>query len=352
MRYRFFHAIATVIVLLTVGTSALAQGQKGLLLPKHIDERTAETIQRGLQYLANVQDRQGTWRSAGSYGSYPVAMSSLAALALLMSGSTMTEGAYAENISRTTNYLLTTARRSGLIASPLEEARSMYGHGFSMLFLGQLYGMESSAQQQERIGNILRRGVTLTSKSQSADGGWIYTPDSGGDEGSVTITQVQALRSCRNAGIAVSKQVIDNAMKYLDLSMRPDGGIAYRARQFGSSRPPITAAAVVCWYNAGQYDHPNAKKALAYCKANIGIGADRTGVSGHYYYAHLYLAQAMYLAGSNEWDDYFPRMRDYLLSQQNDDGSWDGDNVGRVYGTAVALIILQLPYNNLPIMQR
>ncbi|MCH9016687.1 MAG: hypothetical protein IIB89_02845 [Chloroflexi bacterium] len=170
-----------------------------------------------------------------------------------------------------------------------------------MLFLSQLYGMEASAEHQKRIAGVLRKGISLIARSQSADGGWIYTPDSGGDEGSVTITQVQAMRSCRNAGIAVPKQVIDNAMKYLDLSMRPDGGIAYRARQFGSSRPPITAAAVVCWYNAGQYDHPNASKALAYCKANIGLGADRSGVAGHYYYAHLYFSQAMYLSGEAAW---------------------------------------------------
>ena len=34
------------------------------------------------------------------------------------------------------------------------------------------------------------------------------------------------------------------------------------------------------------------------------------------------------------------------------DGSWNGDQVGGTYGTAVALLILQLPYKNLPIMQR
>ena len=180
--------------------------------------------------------------------------------------------------------------------------------------------MESNRERRERIAGRLRTGVSLIARSQRRDGGWIYTPDSNSDEGSVTITQVQALRSCRNAGIAVPKKVIDNAMAYLDLSMRPDGGIAYRARQFGNSRPPITAAAVVCWYNAGQYDHPNAAKALAYCKANIGIGADRSGVAGHYYYAHLYYAQALYLAGAQEWKGYFPKMRDYLLSKQNDDG--------------------------------
>lgn len=329
---------------------AVAQGVN--LRPRHVDEGTEKAIHRGLEYLARTQDRQGAWRNAGTYGTYPVAMTSLAALAMLMSGSTSTEGPYAEHVDRAANYVLSAARQNGLIASPLEEARSMYGHGYSMLFLGELHGMEANVERAEQIAKVLRKGIQLSAASQSADGGWIYTPDSGGDEGSVTITQVQALRSCRNAGLAVPKRVIDNAMRYLDLSMRPDGGIAYRARQFGGSRPPITAAAVVCWYNAGQYDHPNAAKALAYCKANIGLGPDRMGVAGHYYYAHLYYAQARYLSGDPDWDAYFPKMRDYLLSQQSEEGWWEGDSVGRVYGTAVALIILQLPYNNLPIMQR
>ena len=45
-------------------------------------------------------------------------------------------------------------------------------------------------------------------------------------------------------------------------------------------------------------------------------------------------------------------MRDRLLTMQAEDGSWQGDGVGRVYGTAIALTILQLPFNYLPIMQR
>ena len=65
------------------------------------------------------------------------------------------------------------------------------------------------------------------------------------------------------------------------------------------------------------------------------------------------MSQVVYLAGHDPWQRYYPAMREALLAQQNrDDGSWDGDHVGTTYGTAVALIILQLPYKNLPIMQR
>jgi hypothetical protein len=45
-------------------------------------------------------------------------------------------------------------------------------------------------------------------------------------------------------------------------------------------------------------------------------------------------------------------MRDALVQSQASDGSWNGDSVGTTYGTAIALIILQLPYANLPILQR
>ena len=64
------------------------------------------------------------------------------------------------------------------------------------------------------------------------------------------------------------------------------------------------------------------------------------------------MAQVMWLSGEADWQWYFPSMRDWLLSAQAADGSWDGDYVGKVYGTSIALIILQMPYAYLPILQR
>ncbi len=279
-------------------------------------------------------------------------MTALSSLALLGSGSTPTQGEFAPNLRKSLTFLIGSSQRNGLICRfGDEESRSMYGHGFAMLYLGQVFGMEEDEERLNRIRWVLQKGVDLIARSQSRKGGWLYTPDMNGDEGSVTITQVQGLRSARNAGIAVPKKVVDGAMGYLEKSFLPSGGIAYRVGM-SEPRPPITAAAVACWFNAGQYDNPMAKKALEFCKRNIGVGNTRQGVWGHYFYAHLYMAQVMYLAGDKEWDAYFPKLRDHLIATQNDDGSWDGDSVGRVYGTAIALIILQLPDAYLPIMQR
>lgn len=321
-------------------------------LPPLITPETQAAIDRGLEYLARTQSREGAWRNQGYMGQYPVAMTALAGVALLAHGDTSTQGKYAPNVSRAATFLLGCADQTGLISRMEEESRSMYGHGFSMLFLGELHGMEEDKAKQERIRQVLGRAVELTGRSQSNLGGWLYTPNSGGDEGSVTITQLQGLRACRNAGVTVPKKIIDHALSYLDNSMLPDGGIAYRADRMPPSRPPITAAAVACWYNAGQYEHPNAKKALEYVKRTIGRGGNQNSTWGHYFYAHFYMAQVMWLSGEKDWEWYFPAMRDRLLATQASDGSWDGDSVGKTYGTAIALVILQMPYGYLPILQR
>ncbi len=319
-------------------------------LPRLITPEAYQAIERGLAYLARTQDRQGSWANRGAFGEYPVAMTGLAGLALLMDGNTTTQGRYAPQVDRAANFLLRSGTQSGLITRGDEDSRPMYGHGFSMLFLSQLYGMTEDPARAQQIHEVLSRGVLLTARAQSDAGGWIYTPDSNSDEGSVTITQVQALRSCRNAGITVPKDVIDDAMQYLATSQNSDGGIRYSLRQqAGGSRPPITAAAVCCWYNAGEYNNPRAKRALEFAKDKIRP----TGTSGgHDYYAHFYLAQALYVSSDPYWDEYFPKRRDFLIGQQQSDGSWLGDGVGDIYGTAIALVILQLPYNQVPIMQR
>ena len=357
---RPFHR-AAVLVALGVGSwAAVAQtptpqrpppaSQPSERLPEGVTPELKAAIDRGLSYLARVQERRGSWSNRGGQGAYPVAMTALAGLAMLMDGNTTTQGRYAPQVDRATNFLLRSVQPSGLITGGEEEARPMYGHGFAMLFLSQLYGMTEDRERAREIHEVLTRAVELTARAQSDQGGWIYRPDTGGDEGSVTITQVQALRSCRNAGIAVPKDVIDTAMEYLAASQNSDGGIRYSLRQArGASRPPITAAAVLCWYNAGEYENPRAKKALEYCKENIPVKGQRTG---HDYYAHLYWSQALWVASDSYWKEYFPQRRDHMLSEQKPDGSWEGDHVGDVYDTSVALIILQLPFQQIPIMQK
>lgn len=318
------------------------------LYPAGVDQKIALAIRRGLEYLSRTQNRDGSWRSNGGMGGYPTAMTALAGTALAASGSTTTRGPYAVRLRRATDFLLGNARSDGLIAKIDEEAVPMYGHGFSMLFLAQIYGVEEEHSRQRQVHRTLKKGVELTARSQSGDGGWLYTPDANSDEGSVTITQVQALRASRNAGIAVPTKVIRAAIDYIAKCKNPDGGISYSLRNRGRSLPAITAAAVAVLYNAGKYDDPMAEKAMKYAQRNLPI----SGGKGHHMYAHYYLAQALYQRGGKDWDDYYKKMSTWLLRQQAANGSWKGGWVGTTYGTAIALTILQLPHAKLAIYQR
>ena len=237
---------------------------------------------------------------------------------------------------------------NGLITAMQEEQRPMFGHGYATMYLAEIYGMEEDLKRQRKLHGVLSRAVKLTARSQSSYGGWLYAPDDNGDEGAVTITQVQALRACRNAGIAVPTKVINKAVKYVVDSANPDGGIRYRVTNSGGGRPPITAAACAVLYNAGQYDHPVAEKALKFARRKLSI----SNSGSHHFYAHLYLSQALYQRGGKDWDEYYAKAANWLKRQQRADGSWQGDYVGTTYGTAIALTILQLPYSHLPIYQR
>ena len=118
----------------------------------------------------------------------------------------------------------------------------------------------------------------------------------------------------------------------------------------GGSRPPISAAAVATLYASGRYDSAMTVKCLDYVLRTVTPNGRET--YGHWFYAHLYMSQAMYQVHDKRWDKYFVALRDRLLGTQNADGSWNGDGVGPVYGTAIACIALQLPYDYVPIFQR
>jgi hypothetical protein len=109
-----------------------------------------------------------------------------------------------------------------------------------------------------------------------------------------------------------------------------------------------SAAAVAALQYAGAYHDEAVKDGLAYCMAFRS--PDEQSV-GHYFYGHYYAAQAMFQAGDAYWDVWWPAIRDELVSKQSEEGSWRGQ-AGQEYGTAMALIVLQMPNRMLPIFEK
>lgn len=343
-------ACGIVAALCSLVSTSTARGEE--VLPKHVTPETLKAVRAGLDYLARTQFEDGSWREGQGGQAYPVAMTSLASIALMAHGDTPTRGRTAPQLERSTEYLLKCSTKTGLITSPSQESgMPMHAHGFALLYLSTVYGTLTKESVRTSTRDMIVRGIELTSRGQSAAGGWTYIPGTG-DEGSVTVTQVQALRAAHNAGFVVPRATIEEAVRYIERCSTPEGGISYSLLSGGGPRLAISAAAVATLYNAGEYDAPIAKRCLDYVWTRFK-GNDDFNKDGHAFYCQLYAAQAFYMSGDEYWDEYFPRTRDQLLKMQDkSDGSWNGDGIGKTYGTAIALIILQLPYKFLPAYQR
>jgi hypothetical protein len=345
-------------------TDLSALSSSGSLLPPGVTREVDDAIERGLRYLlSNRQTFQGhrVWgwgktTRGWAEDTYHCAMTALVGQVLLAHGSTPTRGPHAAVVREITDFLLASSTTNGLITSGWDEERPMYSHAFAMVFLGMVYGQEREPARRERIRDALQKAIGLTARAQTNDGGWGYSPDYYSDEGTLTVTQLQGLRVCRDAGLLVPKSLIDGAVDYIKKSSDASGRVRYRPNS-GQWRQGVTCAAVVALWNAGEFDTPIFKRTRDF------VNADIAGESGwldfrNWNYTHhgefvaYYLALSQWVQGEALWARFYPRAAAGLLQLQEPAGSWHGRDDGDIYSTAIALLILGLPYNRLPVYQR
>ncbi len=308
-------------------------------------------VTRGLDWLEANQSRRGSWDANGNY---PSAMTGMAGLALLAEGSTATQGKYASCVRDAVEFLVSRSRPSGLIGDDNDD-RYTYGHGFGMLFLSQIFGEEEDETRREELLEVLTKAVQFCGQAQTKAGGWGYVSAKDGndfDEGSTTITQVQALRGCRNAGVPVPKEIIDKAIAYIHKCsiQKGVGGVQYNIHG-GGGRPPISAAAIACLFSAGEYDDEFVPNLLKYCDKTLGNISSNNDY-GHWHYAHYYYAQVRYRQGGDEWETYRDKLFARIIKEAGTDGSWSQGYIGKVYTTSINLTILQMEGGALPIYMR
>jgi hypothetical protein len=365
---RQFLARSTSLVGLAAGTSGIlalsreklpdGSASKGMITPA-----TDKAINEGLAYLAREQHADGSFGTVFHKGN--VAITSLAALAFMSGGHQPGRGKYGKNVSRALDFMLKQEVRmpQGGYLYNREGIHNglhgpMYGHGFATLFLGEVYGMAHKKELRDKLKTTLRNAVQLIVKTQNQEGGWRYRPDSRDADISVTICQIMALRSARNGGIAVPKSTVDRCIKYVKDCRNDDGGFRYTMQQLQPSGFARSAAGVVALYSAGVYKGPEIEKGLEYLMKFKPGAVNQWNNQGfremqmHYFYGHYYAVQAMWTAGGKYWKEWYPAIRDELLTTRRpQEGVWD-DRICPHYGTAMASIILQIPNNYLPILQK
>jgi len=327
-----------------------------------ITPETQRAIDEGLRFLARTQNRN----PEGSFGERDefrgnVAITSLAGLALMSAGHHPGRGEFAENVQRAADYVGRREQKSpvGFLHNEFNNRQAgMYDHGFGTLFLAEVYGTVADRDQQRKLHGTIERAIRLIETTQNREGGWRYDPSPASADISVTICQIMALRAARNAGFAVSRQSVDQCLKYVRSCQNLDGGYTYYSGQGGSAFAR-SAAGLVALYSAGVYEGKEIDRTLRYMmqfKPNLPL-ARREVPEMHWYYGQYYAAQAMWTAALRTpryWNEWFPTLRDELLLRVRGqrDGAWNDPAMGRHYATAMALVMLQIPNGYLPILQK
>lgn len=309
-----------------------------------INEITPEqqtAVEKGLEYLASRQNNEGSFGNSGAYGA-TAAITALSGIAFMADGNLPGRGKYGDVVRKAVDFIVRNQQESGLFTTNASQGE-MYSHGFATLFIGEVYGMSGDDQIKEN----LQRAVRLIERCQNSEGGWRYQPAPVDADISVTICQIMALRSARDAGIKTDAAVMERALAYVKRCQNPDGGFSYQATG-GESGFARTAAGTASLYYAGKFEDNGVTRGLDYLSRFIP-GRDQVDEQGHFFYGQYYAVQAMFLAGGKYWSQWYPAIRELLIARQNKTvGEWEGE-VDPDYCTAMALIILQMPNRYLPV---
>ena len=152
-------------------------------------------------------------------------------------------------------------------------------------------------KQDRMIRHRLKQAVKLILASQQVDkgrqhrGGWRYAPGATDSDLSVTVWQVMALRSAKNAGLDVPGEAIDLAVGYLERCYDDDEeACAYQPG--GHPSYSSAAAGLLSLQVCGKYDSDEVKHS-----ADWLLSYDLEYDDQWFFYGTYYYAQGMYQRG-------------------------------------------------------
>jgi hypothetical protein len=159
----------------------------------------------------------------------------------------------------------------------------------------------------------------------------------------VSGAQMVALRAAASGVIEVPLETMQRGVQYYKSMYCPGGGFGYQ----GPSGPDDARAGigllVLCL--SGAY-HDAEAKATADWLINSPWGLN------YFSYRNYYCAQALLQAGGKYWKRWNEIQTQVILNAQQQDGSWNDQNVGSTLAAAFNLLALEVNYYYLPIYQR
>lgn len=347
------------LMLMLVGAAVLCRAAQEQPIPPRdpvrVDEKTETIIKGALKWLASKQSPNGEWATAGMEKEHPVAITGYTLMAFLACGHLPGEGEYGKHVSAGVQYLLDKTQGEGGYIGNRDNGQYMYSHGIACIALSEIYGQTKAPSMRAKLDRAIKLIIFSQSKKEEHTGGWRYRPVSADADISVTVLQVVALRSAKNAGIDVPQKTIDDAVRYVKRCYRPEsGGFSYQANSSKDAGFARTAAAIYSLQVCGLYDDPMVKKGSEFLVREF-----KERHVEYWTYGNFYAAPAQYMRGGEVWEKWYPMVKKPLLASVQTKGDlywWDqreGErHVGPVFCTAVYTMILAMPYHYIPLYQR
>ncbi|MEX1097314.1 MAG: hypothetical protein WED34_14810 [Planctomycetales bacterium] len=360
-----------------VGTEALQFMRRGetrkLFLEKAGgDDETVEAVRRGLEWLAEHQNEDGSWSlhafhkncagkhenctHAGSEQS-DTAATGFALLPFLTEGHTHRDGPYKDTVARGVGWLIEHQKDNGDLFVPGNSQNWMYSHAVGAIALCEAYAMSRGENDGdvEKYRRAAQKSLDFIAAAQhKTTGGWRYHPGDDGDT-SVVGWQVMALWFGRKAGLDVSDDTLEKVHTWLRHveHNQPVGGL-FSYQRGRAPTPAMTSEALLSLQFIGaDRDDPRLIAGADYLLKHLP-DKNQHDTSYSWYYA----TQVLYHMSGDYWETWNPRMKELLKETQTIDGRMKGtwtpidqweQRGGRIFSTAMKLLILQVYYRHQPL---
>ncbi len=318
-------------------------------------EASEQAVELGIQWIIEHQQSNGSWRFFHHRGACDgrcanqgtkessSAATGLALLSILGAGYSHHAGPYQTQVQKGLDFLRGRMRKTSFGGSFVED--TMYDQGIVTLALSEAYIMTKDETLREPVELAMKYIVA----AQHSTGGWRYR--AGEAPGDITVTgwQLMALKSCQRAGFHPPLRTISLAEAFVLNLTDDEYTFGYMKRTDGTQA--TSAIGMLCRLYLGAQRNSGT---FAMAAENlISQGPSRTDI-----YYNYYATLDLHHLNSQHWDLWNQQMREYLVKTQDRRGhqlgSWyfpdkHGKVGGRLYTTAMAIMILEVYYRYMPL---
>lgn len=361
-------------------------------------ERVNTAINQGLAWVARAQNANGGW-GAGSHHRQDVmdphavqpdpATTSMVAMAILRSGSTLHTGPYSKQLSAALTYLLTTIEMTppdNLNITHLQgtQIQTKLGANIDVILTAQFLSnllpyLEDQPQLHARVKQNLNTCVTKIQQAQDPNGS---TSGSGWAGVLQSSFASNALEAAQAQGAAVDAEGLERSRAFQKNNYNAKTGDVNTALGAGIMLYSVTGSARASAKEARKVEEeiskakqdgrlaPNAPataenlskigfaedEAIKYSTAyevyqSAKVQAQKEDVmqgfgnnGGEEFLSYLQTGEGLIISKDTTWKNWYDNISGRMLSIQNDDGSWSGHHciTSPVFCTATCLLILSI----------